>query len=110
MSEKSNGKPARVYVSGPMTGCADLNYPAFEAAAAQLRNLGYTVISPHELNPQTGSTYEDCMRLDIAALVFCDAIALLPGHENSRGARLEKAIGEALGMKIGLYSEFTFEP
>lgn len=93
-----------------MTGYPELNYPAFEMAAKQLRALGYTVISPHELNPNTGSVcYEDCLRADIAALLLCDAVALLPGHEKSRGAILERSIAEALGMKIGLYSEFTFE-
>lgn len=101
----------RVYISGPMTGYEKFNYPAFEMAARQLRALGYTVISPHELNPNDNSIcYEDCLRADIAALLFCDSIALLPGHEKSKGATLETAIGEALGMKIGLYSEFLFEP
>lgn len=100
----------RVYVSGPMTGFPELNYPAFDSAAKQLRALGYTVVSPHELNPQEGVEYADCLRVDIAALLYCDAIALLPGHENSRGAKLERAVGEALGMKIGPYSEFLFEP
>ena len=105
-----NGKPKRVYVSGPMTGYDDLNYPAFQMAATQLRALGYTVISPHEINPQEGVCYEDCMRADIAALLLCDAIALLPGHEKSKGAAIETAIGKVLNMKIGLYSEFCCEP
>jgi len=100
----------RVYISGPMTGYDELNYPAFELAAKQLRALGYVVISPHEINPKKGMSYENCMKADIAALLLCDAIALLPGHENSKGAALETAIGKVLGMKIGLYSEFLFEP
>lgn len=100
----------RLYISGPMTGYPELNYPSFELAAKQLRALGYQVISPHELNPQSGLSYEECLRADIFALLLCDSIALLPGHENSKGATLERQIGEALGMKIGLYSQFIFEP
>lgn len=99
----------RVYISGPMTGHAEMNYPAFETAAKQLRALGYVVVSPHELNPQAGLCYEDCMRADILALLLCDAVALLPGYENSKGANLERRIAEVLGMKVALYSEFTFE-
>lgn len=110
MAENNSTDCKRIYVSGPMTGYDELNYPAFEMAARQLRALGYTVVSPHELNPQEGLSYQDCLRADILGLMLCDAIALLPGHEKSKGATLERTIGEALGMKIGLYSEFLFEP
>lgn len=39
-----------VYIAGPMSGKKDYNYPAFEAAAAEIRAAGYNVISPHELH------------------------------------------------------------
>ena len=34
-----------IYISGPITGLPDLNYPAFHAAAAELRALGWTLTS-----------------------------------------------------------------
>jgi hypothetical protein len=39
----------KIYLSGPMTGLPDLNFPAFHAEAARLRALGYDVINPAEL-------------------------------------------------------------
>ena len=40
------------------------------------------------------------MRSDIAALLTCDAIHMLPGWENSRGATVEHTIATALGLPI----------
>ncbi len=89
-----------VYIAGPMTGLPDLNFPAFHARAAELRALGYDVINPAEINPDSHMSWRDCMRTDIAALVFCDAIDMLPGWENSRGATLEFDIANRLGLTI----------
>lgn len=88
-----------VYVSGPMTGKPDLNFPAFHKAAASLRASGYEVVNPAELNPDPNASWEQCMRVDIAALMSCTAIAMLPGWEHSRGAKLERQIADALGMR-----------
>jgi nucleoside 2-deoxyribosyltransferase len=89
----------RVYLAGPMSGHPDLNFPAFHRAAASLRASGYEVLNPAELVPDQTTKWEDCMRKDIAALVTCDGIALLPGWENSRGAQLENLIASRLGMR-----------
>jgi hypothetical protein len=91
---------SRVYISGPMTGLPDLNFPAFNAAAASLRQLGYEVVNPAELNPDHSMPWAQCMRADIKALCDCDTIALLPGWENSRGAHLEVHIAHRLDIKV----------
>lgn len=93
-------KPLKIYCAGPMTGLPELNFPAFHAEAARLRALGHEVINPAEINPDKHMTWRECMRTDIAALVFCDAIQLLPGWENSKGATLEHHIVERLGLQI----------
>ena len=90
----------RIYISGPMTGIADLNFPAFHAAAAQLRALGYEVVNPAEINPDSAMAWADCMRADIKALCDCNAVATLPEWEQSKGATLEVHIAERLGMRI----------
>ena len=90
----------RLYLAGPMTGLEFLNFPAFMAEAARLRALGHTVLNPAELCPDPTTQWEDCMRKDIAALVTCEALALLPGWPNSKGAQLEVHIAEALGMAV----------
>ena len=89
-----------IYIAGPMTGLADLNFPAFHAEAARLRALSQEVINPAEINLDQHMTWLQCMRTDIAALVFCDAIQLLPGWQNSKGATLEHHIAERLGLHI----------
>jgi hypothetical protein len=89
-----------LYVSGPMTGKPLLNFPAFNAAAEALRRAGYAVVNPVDLNPDPAAEWLACMRNDIKALVHCDGIALLPGWTESRGARIEAQIAEALGMTL----------
>jgi hypothetical protein len=89
-----------VYISGPMTGLPDHNYPLFQSVAETLRAAGYTVVSPHELNPSTRS-WADCMRVDLTALLNGpEAIILLPGWEASRGAVLEHDTAKAIGLDV----------
>lgn len=88
----------RIYIAGPMTGIPDLNFPAFHAAAARLRGIGHVAVNPAEINPDPVASWPVCMRQDIAKLVTCDAVALLPGWEKSRGATLEHHIAQQLGM------------
>ncbi len=97
----------RVYISGPMTGLPDLNFPAFHAAAAVLRSRGLEVVNPAEINAEHPGQWESCMKADIKALCDCDALALLPGWANSRGAHLEVHLAHRLGMRIGTVDEFA---
>lgn len=96
----------KIYIAGPMTGIAELNFPAFHAAAAHLRSLGHTVINPAELNPDPAADWLACMRVDIAALVTCDAVALLVGYSASRGAMIEFGLAEDLGLPTGSINLF----
>lgn len=89
-----------IYIAGPMTGLPDLNFPAFAAEAARLRALGHEVINPAEINPDKHLSWRECMMTDIAALVFCDAIQLLPGWHKSAGANLEFHVAQRLGLTI----------
>ena len=92
-----------------MTGLPEFNYPAFAAAAQQLRNKGAIVVSPHELpavdcpgceNVGGEHSWSEHMRVDLAALLTCDVIVLLEGWQQSRGAQLEKTVAEAIGLMV----------
>jgi len=95
----------RIYIAGPMSGYENHNFPAFHAKATFLREMGFDVVSPAEINPNTETSWAECMRADIKALISCDAIAMLHGWENSKGATLEHHIAERLEMKIYLPTE-----
>lgn len=91
----------RVYIAGPMTGLPAHNFPAFRHAAMLLREAGYEVLSPVEINNEEAGpakTWQECMRADIAALVTADVVALLPGWEASRGALAEHFVACTVGI------------
>lgn len=89
-----------VYISGPMTGHKDLNFQMFNAAAWLLRDAGYDVVNPAELNPDPSASWTQCMRRDIVALMDCDSVLMLPGWIDSKGAYLEHFIAKELGMPV----------
>lgn len=93
-------RPQRVYVGGPMTGHPELNFPAFHARTAHLRAEGYEVINPAEVNPDPATPYAECMRKDLAVLLTCDRLELLPGWHKSRGACAEWFVADICGLTI----------
>lgn len=90
----------RAYISGPMTGIADLNAPAFAAEAARLLALGYQVENPADVVLPDGATWADFMRADIPRLLACSHIRMLDGWTMSKGARLEHHIAISLGLEV----------
>jgi len=105
-------RPLRLYVSGPMTGYEDFNFPAFDEAAETLRALSFEVRTPAEnLNGQPkveGWNWSTFIRKDIANLLWVDAVVVLPGWEYSKGACMEIRI--ALAIDIPILSSATLLP
>ncbi|WP_268795950.1 DUF4406 domain-containing protein [Pseudomonas libanensis] len=87
-------------MAGPMTGIADFNYPAFNAAADQLRARGYEVENPADHGIVESAQWTDYMAYDLTRLGLCGVIALLPDWEASQGAKLEVLIAERLDMTV----------
>lgn len=90
----------RTYLAGPMTGFEDFNFPAFNKMAAELRAQGYVVENPAEHGVVDGADWADYMAYDLTRLGLCGQVAVLPGWENSKGARLEVHIARELGMTV----------
>lgn len=91
-SSKRSPEPEHlIYLSGPMSGYPDYNRPTFHKATAQLRKMGYDVVSPAEGEDEEGvlENYTDYYRKDLTLLKYASAICLLPGWRQSRGARWE---------------------
>lgn len=106
--------PFRYYIAGPMRGIAQHNFPAFDACRDSLRRLfpnreTHLIISPADLTrekfggltPQdhqiTAAMYEQFMREDLTHVVQSQFIVLLPGWEQSNGARIEALVGHTIG-------------
>lgn len=99
----------KLYISGPMTGLPELNFPAFHAAAAELRALGFEVVNPAELNPDGATPWAQCMRNDIKALCDCDVLALMRGWEQSKGAHLELHLAHRLEIGVVFLKDIIIE-
>lgn len=91
----------RVYLAGPMSGIPGFNFPAFHAAADRLRGRGYEVVNPAENDGgDTSRSWSYYMRQDIGHLLTVDAVAVLPGWQQSRGASLEVTVARALELPV----------
>lgn len=112
----------KIYLAGPMRGIPEFNFPAFHKATAFLRALGHEVFNPAERDnerhgtdiskgnatgdeklaaAQHGFNLREALGADLAWICAeADAIALLPGWENSKGVKAEAATGDALGLLV----------
>ena len=90
----------RIYLSGPMTGLPEYNYPAFNEAAQRLRSLGFDVENPAENQAPPCGTWQGWMRSAIKQMSGCDAVATLDGWLTSRGAMIEVRLAFDLGLKV----------
>lgn len=106
----------RVYIAGPIAGKPNGNRAAFAAKALEFRVAGYDVVNPHHVQPWPhegdcpeglpageggGHTAPCYMRTDLAEMLTCDAIYLLPGWDKSEGARNEFHLAvHVCGLKL----------
>jgi hypothetical protein len=97
-----------VYLSGPMSGHEDFNFPAFNGAALVLRSRGYAVINPAEnfggICKYDRETY---MRADIGHVLAAGIVIVLPGWQGSVGARTEVQVAFQCGTPVYTFEEFT---
>lgn len=109
-----------LYVAGPMTGIPNFNYPHFREVGDSLRECGFTVLNPvdvdamHEaernmVDASLRHVCADCdngikhewhwyMRRTLKMMLEADGVALLRGWERSRGAKLEVEVAKGLGL------------
>ena len=93
-----------IYLSGPMTGLPDYNYPLFHDVTAQLRDKGHKVYSPAEY-PHDGPLEAFPIRQAFAAYsaficLEADTIVLLPRWEKSLGVSAELALAKNCDLDI----------
>ena len=100
----------RIYISGPITG-VDNYREKFDAFADIIRSKGHEVVNPCDmdniLSPAT-TTWEQYMIADLGLLRCCDAIFLMPGWKESRGAAVE--YHEATRLRMLIYNSIEQIP
>ena len=94
-----------LYVAGPMSHLPKYNYPAFTNAATRLGLLGYDTLNPvdaegHNPTPGVPQEWDWYMRHALRMVLKADGVAVLPGWECSRGARLEVDVAHALRLPV----------
>jgi hypothetical protein len=105
---------AQVYLCGPITGLPDNNKPAFLDAQRKLVAIGFTVFNPHNLcedivanhHGTSEELWQACMKRDIPWMLKCDLVILLPGWSVSRGASIERALAQQVGIPTVLLDEY----
>jgi hypothetical protein len=101
----------KYYLAGPMSNRPQFNFPMFYRVAKSLREQGYDVVSPAELddiedkgaamkskdgNPAGAKrSWGDFLARDVKLLADggITGIIFLPGWEESSGAKLEATVG-----------------
>ena len=98
----------KTYISGRISGrpLAQARRE-FEQAEIKLRRFGLSPISPMDNGLPDDAPWEDHMGRDIAMLLRCQAIYMLPGWQQSEGATLEYRI--ARQRRIRIFKAETFE-
>lgn len=105
----------RCYIAGPIASAPDFR-ARFAAAVPVVEALGYDPVNPCDITPAAHEgecppgygpgeegehTSSACfMRADLRALLDCDAIFMLPGWRESRGATTEHAVAVACGIPV----------
>ena len=97
----------KIYISGKISG-TDLTETRkrFTAVAKAMKRLDYEPVNPLENGLTEHDSWEAHMLKDIADLLHCNAIYMLQGWKDSKGACIEHYIATEIGMPIMYEIEF----
>lgn len=104
----------RIYISGSVSDGGTLpmderaaRIEGFNEAERLVNEVdGLEAINPARYGADPSKTWLDYMRLSIRDIADADAIATLPGWENSAGARVEVKLAQGLGLPVGTLSDW----
>lgn len=90
-----------IYLSGPMTGLPEFNYPRFHEVTQKLREKGHIVYNPAEF-PHHGSFPIRQAFAEYTAFICnrADTMVMLDGWHGSKGAKAEHALAENCNLDI----------
>lgn len=113
-----------VYLSGPITGIPNSNKELFKEIENIISPICHRVINPIDFTVIKNNkcfissayikygigdhgTWNNCMKIAILNLVLCDVIIMLPGWENSGGARIEHDLAKNLSIPVLYWEQFV---
>ena len=94
-----------LYLAGPISknvnASQEVNVAGGQAWALRFRGNGWSVVSPHYNSVEIpGWTLDDYLAEDFEIIARCDALVLLPGWQDSRGARREVEFASSRGIQV----------
>lgn len=92
-------RTTKVYIAGPITGVEGFE-DNFRRASDLIRSKGMDPVDPCAPGQVEGASYKYYIDRGLRLLEGCDAIALLPGWEYSKGAILEEYYARICGLRI----------
>lgn len=98
----------KVYIAGPMSGVKEFNIPLFNKVEKDLVNEGYEVVNPVNISKKyvlsdilnEGKEFGKMLKEQQDEEKRCSILYLLPGWENSIGARMELMVALSNGLEI----------
>jgi hypothetical protein len=100
----------KIYIAGKVTGedqqeCID----KFQKVKEQIEALGFEAVNPLEVVGDWKTPWNKAMRMCIAKLTECDAIAMIPDWFNSKGAKIEYEVSKLLAIPSFRATTFGLE-
>ena len=96
-------KKKKIYISGPISGLdlnvAMENFKNAKIKAIEVTGNDYEPVSTFDYTTDFQQEWKDYMKEDIKKLCDCDAIFMMKGWENSRGANMEYFIATQLELE-----------
>lgn len=103
-----------VYLSGKYSGDVERNIAVARGVAIELWEKHFAVFCPHlntaNMEIDCRADYQDYIDGDLEILSRFDAIIMLPGWRESKGARIEKEYAQRLGIPVYYYPTLPMMP
>lgn len=100
----------KVYIAGKVTGLEKAEiFKKFYESGKQLKEQGYTVMSPAVLALNEGFDHSDYMHICYAMIDVCDAVYMQKDWQQSKGARMELQYAKDKKKQIIYEDETTRE-
>ncbi len=97
----------KIYISGRITGRPLKEVrQEFRAAEIKIRRFGLSPVNPMQNGLPPEADWAEHMGRDIAMMLRCDAIYMLPQWQQSTGATIEYLIARQLRKRIFLAETF----